>query len=795
MEHASVQAQRETMVMNDAPLKPRSHCRRRRQVQQQQQQGSPQRNLRSLRPFKRPLLLNHPTSIIHTYTHTYTYYMLALILFAVIFSSEKNSSQNFYCQAQTSLGNVNVTDDLLPGPVPAPTPATVTPGSNNNTATPTPTPTTTNNTTEAPSATPSEFPSSSFQPSDAPSISQAPSLSSAPSLFPSVQPTATPSSYPSGTPTMFPTFISKNVSITREYELTFNLSGPPGLGLTNGSRQTNAFEDAMESYTAMFAPESVERNVITTCVWEGDRFKLPPVTGTPAPVSITLPPAAPSPTDATTTATDTDTTETESNTTLDNNSISPAQRFLRATNRKMKTWWWKGTRSSASEQTNKKHTQTYTQRQTHTQHRHLQTATTTSGEYIYFFRMKYESNNLNVTEEQYTRLFEAYIQTNNTIVAQNLTNILGLAPENNLRLLRLQQVVRESEAPSISMAPSTDPTMAPTRSSQPSAIPSAMPSQLPSMMPTVPVTLEPTIRPTVAPTLPPKSDNSETVIIIVSVVVAIFASIIMVGLLLFYRARQLRLGIQAQASTSKQHKRNASQDSTLGGAGQVIRTSSGGTAGGPYGTGGGDYGYNFAANAAGDGSNQQQMMMGAVGYPQQQQQQQQQQQGYYQPRHSHGSSSQPGNTMATSPISTLGGGTPNTANRFMSPNTSASILSNPSLLSNGQDDDDDDINDDDDDDDNNDDDDAMMMMGSPLDDFDRYKDQTLEQLRSQVNGNVEGIEGMMSQAMTFALMGGGYDMEAMFGEAQTGTEIETNILCEVTAWMKRNYAGAGVDDR
>ena len=76
---------------------------------------------------------------------------------------------------------------------------------------------------------------------------------------------------------------------------------------------------------------------------------------------------------------------------------------------------------------------------------------------------------------------------------------------------------------------------------------------------------------------------------------------------------------------------------------------------------------------------------------------------------------------------------------------------------------------------------------SPLDDFDRFKDQKLEDMRSSVEANVAGIEGMMSQALTMALMDGGNPSVGMLWDgAMAGDEIEANALCEVTDWMKRH---------
>ena len=123
----------------------------------------------------------------------------------------------------------------------------------------------------------------------------------------------------------------------------------------------------------------------------------------------------------------------------------------------------------------------------------------------------------------------------------------------------------------------------------------------------------------------------------------------------------------------------------------------------------------------------------------------------------------------------------------MSPSTSESILSNPSLLSNGQDDDDDDEHDDED---------ELMNRHSklsPLDDFDRFKDHNLERLRSDVTESVRGMDGMMSQALTFAILGGTATTDLL--EGSDGIEMEANALFEVFDWVKRNDSVASFDER
>jgi hypothetical protein len=83
------------------------------------------------------------------------------------------------------------------------------------------------------------------------------------------------------------------------------------------------------------------------------------------------------------------------------------------------------------------------------------------------------------------------------------------------------------------------------------------------------------------------------------------------------------------------------------------------------------------------------------------------------------------------------------------------------------------------------------------DEFDRYKDQNLEKMRADVEGALSGADGMMSQALTKALMD---DMDEDFGSgnkyatAKSYMDIEASVLCEVNDWLKRKE-GAGVDDR
>lgn len=80
------------------------------------------------------------------------------------------------------------------------------------------------------------------------------------------------------------------------------------------------------------------------------------------------------------------------------------------------------------------------------------------------------------------------------------------------------------------------------------------------------------------------------------------------------------------------------------------------------------------------------------------------------------------------------------------------------------------------------------------DEFDQYKDQNLEKMRAEVEGSLSDFDGMMSQALTKALMDDD-EMHVDPGELywggvrqQRGAEIEASALCEVLDWLKRNDA-------
>lgn len=82
--------------------------------------------------------------------------------------------------------------------------------------------------------------------------------------------------------------------------------------------------------------------------------------------------------------------------------------------------------------------------------------------------------------------------------------------------------------------------------------------------------------------------------------------------------------------------------------------------------------------------------------------------------------------------------------------------------------------------------------GKLKDEFDQYKDPNVEQLRGDVEGNLTGFEGIMSQAVTKAIMGDEdanvETQELLWGcdPSPTGAEIEASALHEVFDWLKRN---------
>jgi hypothetical protein len=84
------------------------------------------------------------------------------------------------------------------------------------------------------------------------------------------------------------------------------------------------------------------------------------------------------------------------------------------------------------------------------------------------------------------------------------------------------------------------------------------------------------------------------------------------------------------------------------------------------------------------------------------------------------------------------------------------------------------------------------------DEFAQYQDQNLEAMRTGVEGSLSGFDGMMSQALTKALMDD--DSEAVNEDelrwkgCQDSPEIEATALWEITDWLKRNES-ATMDEK
>ena len=82
--------------------------------------------------------------------------------------------------------------------------------------------------------------------------------------------------------------------------------------------------------------------------------------------------------------------------------------------------------------------------------------------------------------------------------------------------------------------------------------------------------------------------------------------------------------------------------------------------------------------------------------------------------------------------------------------------------------------------------------------FDNYKDQNLEEMRTKVEGTVTNVDGMMSQALTKALMDDDDDSTdenaLKWGGSGQSMEIEASVLCDTNDWLKRKDSPS-VDER
>lgn len=83
------------------------------------------------------------------------------------------------------------------------------------------------------------------------------------------------------------------------------------------------------------------------------------------------------------------------------------------------------------------------------------------------------------------------------------------------------------------------------------------------------------------------------------------------------------------------------------------------------------------------------------------------------------------------------------------------------------------------------------------DEFDRYKNENLEKVRTDIVGTISNSKDMMSQALTKALMDDMEDdatIESSWLGGMDKTEIEASVYCEVNDWLKKKE-GAGLDER
>lgn len=168
------------------------------------------------------------------------------------------------------------------------------------------------------------------------------------------------------------------------------------------------------------------------------------------------------------------------------------------------------------------------------------------------YNMAYESIYTNVTG--YTLLFQEYVNSNLEQVTLQM-QVLGLNVSEAFPAKRI--VVRPDPTSQPTSTPSPT-TMEPSGSAVPSYIPSDVPSLVPSSSTLLPSS-SPSTHPTENPSTPPPSvetspGGSEATVITVAVVVA--ASILSVGLLVYYRKRKLVRDLEYGSGNPTENKKN-----------------------------------------------------------------------------------------------------------------------------------------------------------------------------------------------------------------------------------------------
>jgi len=570
-------------------------------------------------------------------------------------------------------------------------------------------------------------PTFTIQPSATPTLSNAPSASRQPTNVPSVTPTRTLSSRPSDMPSQVPT-LAVNSTAKQNYALDFVVEAPPGAGFLNSTQQ-EIFCTVMEQQTQYYLPRDDENNIVINATTNIQTmcFFVDQQAAATTPIS-TLETAATATQSPTTEPATTKIVVVQEDATLaqqgeEDLGGGPARR-----DRKRKR-----------------------ERQ-----RQLQTKQFASTAYTYFLRMQYKSDTVNVTELQLTELFPIYLVFNASVLEDAMAELLNLEPSNNLTFkgitpYEVLQTPAPSSAPSVSPStfPSVFTTLRPTKG----------PTEAPSML--VPSTA-PRISPAPEPMNPP-SDAASTSTIVLAVIFSTLGSTIVLGIAYWICVRPTKNGTNTNGNPTSNNNHNNSNN-------RMSSTEQTNNINGAH--------ANEAAATAGQGA----VWSKQHGF----------QQNYNASVYNSGGGGGGGGGVWTErPSDTVGGSTANPyqqnrPNRLLvSPSTGESILSNPSLLTNGNgidDDDDDDI------DDGQRDFLERSSKLSPLDDFDQFKDQNLELMRSNVTNLVLGLDGMMSQALTMALMEGdnGTDHDVLWGGATKGLDIEASALCEVTDWLKRN---------
>jgi hypothetical protein len=399
------------------------------------------------------------------------------------------------------------------------------------------------------------------------------------------------------------------------------------------------------------------------------------------------------------------------------------------------------------------------------------------------YSCQYTSTSVNVTG--FPALFYTHVGENLSELRDDMEDV-GIDIV-NARGLEIYQIL--SPAPSQSPQPSQPPTLTPTTSARPTTTPSFGPSSLPTTQPlptTPPMFLS---LPSAGPMTSVLPEGERLAVGAIAAIVILAGLTFLLLLFLYYRSW-----------SRKREEQEMSSGGTMGGGGGVGGSSSNGGGGGTGRLPQTEASMSGLGAASSNASTIFTPRLRGSNRPGQQQHQQQQQHPLY-----HGAGGM-GRKASSADSASLGGAAsssmpaptvhnnPNGAasdailddqreNVMLSPTDS--LLSNQSLLSMG---------------------DSGLADGSGeendgtknlQDEFDQYKDENLEQLREHVEGNLSGFEGIMSAAVTNALMGdeeANVNMQDLLWGCSAkapGTEIEASALFEVSDWLKRNESAGG----